>query len=561
MGFLQWCLLLLGTAPLLPGGCSGNGCNNTGNQFQCDDGFCIPASWACDGYFHCPDDSDEANCTCSSDQFTCKNGHCIPALWRCDGFNQCGDESDEVNCTCSSSQFACRNGRCIPASWACEGHDDCGDLSDETNCTCASSQLPCENGLCIAEDRACNGFDDCGDNSDEDGCPCSGLHFVCHGGSCVPRRYVCDGLKDCGDASDEANCSLSCPAGQFRCRNSLCIPEHWTCNQCNDCGDNTDEAACRQPCASYQFTCDSGLCVPMQWICDGSDDCGDDSDEAYIMCANQSSFTHSLRYLSMSVSQPSAGVPWFATEGYVDGQPFERYDSNTRRNVPEAPWMEKVGKDYPHYWDRTTNDRRNAAVMSGTALELMGSFFNHTEGFHMLQDIFVCRLREDGQKSVFRSYGYDGKGFDFTAQVTKRKWEAEKDAKAKITLEEDCVEWLQKCLHYGREDLLKREPPIVKVTWKADNDSQETLFCQAYGFYPEQIQMTWRKDGEVLELKTLRGGVVPNSDWTYHTWISIRIDHKDRDRYWCHVEHTGLQEPMDVAWEKSGERLKAGGRV
>lgn len=33
--------------------------------------------------------------TCSSDQFTCDDGRCIPATWICDGDNDCGDMSDE----------------------------------------------------------------------------------------------------------------------------------------------------------------------------------------------------------------------------------------------------------------------------------------------------------------------------------------------------------------------------------------------------------------------------------------------------------------------------------
>ncbi|KAL8213484.1 UNVERIFIED_CONTAM: hypothetical protein K2H54_066004 [Gekko kuhli] len=79
---------------------------------------------------------------------------------------------------------------------------------------------------------------------------------------------------------------------------------------------------------------------------------------------------------------------------------------------------------------------------------------------------------------------------------------------------------------------------------------QETLFCQLYGFYPKEIEVTWRKGREVWHQDTSHGGVVPNSDGTYNTWLMIEVDPKERDRYWCHVEHDGLLEPLDLAWEE-----------
>ncbi|XP_044288566.1 class I histocompatibility antigen, F10 alpha chain-like [Varanus komodoensis] len=78
----------------------------------------------------------------------------------------------------------------------------------------------------------------------------------------------------------------------------------------------------------------------------------------------------------------------------------------------------------------------------------------------------------------------------------------------------------------------------------------ETLVCQAHGFYPKEIDATWRKDGEVWLQDTFRGTVAPNSDGTYYTWLGIRISPQDRGRFWCHVEHDGLLEPLDVAWEQ-----------
>uniref|UniRef100_A0A8C8RWL9 MHC class I-like antigen recognition-like domain-containing protein n=1 Tax=Pelusios castaneus TaxID=367368 RepID=A0A8C8RWL9_9SAUR len=47
-----------------------------------------------------------------------------------------------------------------------------------------------------------------------------------------------------------------------------------------------------------------------------------------------------------------AGLPEFIATGYVDGELIDHYDSNTRRAVPRAEWMARVGESDPQYWDR-----------------------------------------------------------------------------------------------------------------------------------------------------------------------------------------------------------------
>ncbi|KAL7986551.1 hypothetical protein Chor_011717 [Crotalus horridus] len=71
-----------------------------------------------------------------------------------------------------------------------------------------------------------------------------------------------------------------------------------------------------------------------------------------------------------------------------------------------------------------------------------------------------------------------------------------------------------------------------KVTHKLINDSQEILVCEAYGFYPKQIQVNWTRDGENLEQGIIRRNVTPNSDGTYYVWIGIKINPEERNRMW-----------------------------
>ncbi|CAC5419087.1 unnamed protein product [Mytilus coruscus] len=55
--------------------------------------------------------------SCATDQFQCENGECIPSAKRCDDNFDCGDRSDEENCSevnqCPEGLHRCFNGQCV----------------------------------------------------------------------------------------------------------------------------------------------------------------------------------------------------------------------------------------------------------------------------------------------------------------------------------------------------------------------------------------------------------------------------------------------------------------
>lgn len=82
---------------------------------------------------------------CHGGQFRCANALCIPATFHCDGYHDCSDESDEANCTaiaCPDNKFLCPRGgpngqaKCIVKSKLCDGKRDCDDGTDEETACC-----------------------------------------------------------------------------------------------------------------------------------------------------------------------------------------------------------------------------------------------------------------------------------------------------------------------------------------------------------------------------------------------------------------------------------------
>ncbi|XP_058022381.1 major histocompatibility complex class I-related gene protein-like isoform X2 [Ahaetulla prasina] len=230
---------------------------------------------------------------------------------------------------------------------------------------------------------------------------------------------------------------------------------------------------------------------------------------------------------------------------------------------PRVSWVEKFGKEDPQYWERETQKARGQEEAFRDHLETLRSRYNQSEGLHTWQHMYGCELEGNRSKGGLWQYGYEGKTFitfdketltwvapEPQAQITQRIWDAfpAQNQYIKSYLEKICIKWLEKYLSYRKETLLRTDPPVVTVSSKTEvEDGMETHICRIDGFYPREIDASWKRDGEVWLQDTHHGSVAPNADGTYHYWLSIQIDAKERERYRCHVEHDGLQEPLDVA--------------
>nr|AIP84340.1 MHC class I antigen [Gallus gallus] len=269
---------------------------------------------------------------------------------------------------------------------------------------------------------------------------------------------------------------------------------------------------------------------------------------------------HTLRYIHTAMTDPGPGLPWFVTVGYVDGELFTHYNSTARRDTPRTEWI--AANTDQQYWDRQTQTSQRTEQIDRDDLGTLQRRYNQTGGSHTLQWMYGCDILEDGTIRGYRQDAYDGRDFiafdkgtmTFTAAVpeavpTKRKWEEVDYAESwKNYLEETCVEWLRRYVEYGKAELGRRERPEVRV-WGKEADGILTLSCRAHGFYPRPIAVSWLKDGAVRDQDAQSGGIVPNGDGTYHTWVTIDAQPGDGDKYQCRVEHASLPQPGLYSWE------------
>ncbi|XP_036076156.1 patr class I histocompatibility antigen, A-108 alpha chain isoform X1 [Rousettus aegyptiacus] len=276
---------------------------------------------------------------------------------------------------------------------------------------------------------------------------------------------------------------------------------------------------------------------------------------------------HSLRYFYTAWSRPGHGEPRFVTVGYVDDTQFSRFDSDaaSRRAEPRAPWMEQVAQEDPQYWDQETQRSRDSAQTMRVNLRTLRRYYNQSEaGSHTLQDMYGCDMGPDGRLlRGYHQFAYDGADYlalnedlhswtaaNAAAQITRRKWEEVGAAESyRAYLEGECVEWLLKHLEMGKETLQRADPPKAHVTHHPISDNAVTLRCWALGFYPEEITLTWQRDGEEqtqdMELVETR----PAGDGTFQKWAAVAVPSGEEQRYTCHVQHEGLPQPLTLRWE------------
>eukprot|EP00076_Gallus_gallus_P027325 XP_015150553.1 class I histocompatibility antigen, F10 alpha chain isoform X1 [Gallus gallus] len=270
--------------------------------------------------------------------------------------------------------------------------------------------------------------------------------------------------------------------------------------------------------------------------------------------------SHSLRYFKTRMTDPGPGMPQFVIVGCVDGELLWNYNSLGRTVRPIMGWLPQEDQEH---WDAETQKARDVELHFYEFLGRLQVHYNKSGGSHTLQKMIGCDILEDGSIRGYVQYAFDGRDFlafdmdtmtftaaDPVAEITKRRWEEEGiyTEGCKHELGTICVQNLRRYLEHGKAVLKRRERPEVRV-WGKEANGILTLSCRAYGFYPRRIAISWMKDGMVRDQETHWGGIVPNSDGTYHASAAIDVLPKDVDKYWCRVEHTSLPQPGLFSWE------------
>ncbi|NP_001008850.1 RT1 class I, locus M1, gene 4 precursor [Rattus norvegicus] len=285
---------------------------------------------------------------------------------------------------------------------------------------------------------------------------------------------------------------------------------------------------------------------------------------AVLALASHPEGSHLFGLFQTLLTRPGHSEPLFISAGFMDNIQFERF--NNRSDFPGmehcAPWIDHRS---PEYWKEHTQRALKDIRFMRQALKLMIHTYNYSAtGYHTIQRRIGCHVLPRGYFSHgFLELAFNGQDYIMlnedlrtwttvgkAAEILRKEWEKHSFAQAmKIYLEVSCVDSFLTELAYGKEILLRIDPPKVQVIRKVRLNRKITLMCWALSFYPPEITLTWQRDGcnqmqdmEVVETR-------PAGDGTFQKWAAVVVSSGEEQRYTCHVNHKGLPEVITMRWE------------
>ncbi|XP_026202973.1 uncharacterized protein LOC113153519 isoform X2 [Anabas testudineus] len=272
-----------------------------------------------------------------------------------------------------------------------------------------------------------------------------------------------------------------------------------------------------------------------------------------------SSEIHSLRYIYTAFSKPVGleGLHEFTAMGLLDDRMIDYFDSDHQVKVPKQDWMKERLPD--DYWEKGTQSRKSKQQWFKVNMEiLMKRMRQNDSDVHVLQWMHGCEgeTQPDDTLKFKRGidrYGYDGNDFLYfndtnsvwvaavpAAEPSKRKWDGVQVLieYTKGYLENECMDWLNKFVEYGKTD--KSSPEVYMFVKDTNTETNVTLTCMATGFYPKDITLQIKKNGRVIteEDGLVSTGVRPNNDDTYQTRDSVEILRNQMSAFTCEVIHS-----------------------
>ncbi|XP_040212176.1 tyrosine-protein phosphatase non-receptor type substrate 1-like [Rana temporaria] len=211
--------------------------------------------------------------------------------------------------------------------------------------------------------------------------------------------------------------------------------------------------------------------------------------------------------------------------------------------------------------------------ISGAALQMTGPFTYEARVGSIAH--IPCTFKADklpANPKYFAIFWYlKGKhilSYDNTVIPTDPRYSLDKDralnGNASLTISNPSVSdgGLYTCSVNYSSFLMKRKismtlsaRPLLSMLGSVQRNRENTLTCMANRYFPNDINVTWYKDGKVLKNQSM-GEPLQYDNGTYQVNSTAKITPSDDDRnktFSCRIQHVSLQEPLQEDFQLSYE--------
>ncbi|XP_046698318.1 BOLA class I histocompatibility antigen, alpha chain BL3-6-like [Silurus meridionalis] len=262
---------------------------------------------------------------------------------------------------------------------------------------------------------------------------------------------------------------------------------------------------------------------------------------------------HSLEYHYTTLTPQYTGFPEFTAVGLLDGKQFMSYSSSNMTLIPEN-WIKNSKSE--DYWKSESQNMEGHHDNFNNIFTKINNQFNDSRG-HTLQRMYGCDINNGGITRRYDQYGFDGEDF-ISLDLENGTWIAVKpqdeilkhdwDSNGYTTywknfLEHDCIDLLNTFVNYGRETLKRKVRPETSLFQK---EASPEVVCDATGFCPKALNISWQKDGEDVHVNVELRETLPNQDGSFQKRciLNVSAEELQKHTYTCVIEHSSLEKDL-----------------